>query len=100
MGRGDRFVGRVGLVTGAASGLGRDVAIGLAREGARLLLLDHDTAALSEVARHCPGAEMLGADVSSAADMERAAAALDRLAGDAAGDGRGAFSGRRRRCRR
>ncbi|WP_372624414.1 SDR family NAD(P)-dependent oxidoreductase [Falsiroseomonas sp.] len=79
MARADRFVGRVGLVTGAASGLGREVAIGLAHEGSRLLLLDRDTAALSEVARHCPGAETLVADVSSAAEMERAAAALDRL---------------------
>ena len=79
MGRADRFVGRVGLVTGAASGLGREVARGLAREGARLLLLDRNREALSDVARQCPGAEIVDGDVSSAADMERAATALDRL---------------------
>lgn len=79
MARVDRFIGRFGLVTGAASGLGREVALGLAGEGARLLLLDRNEAALSEVARLCPGAEAMTADVSSEADMARAAAALDRL---------------------
>jgi NAD(P)-dependent dehydrogenase (short-subunit alcohol dehydrogenase family) len=77
--RADRFIGHVGLVTGAASGLGREVALGLAREGARLLLLDRDAAALAEVARQCPGSETLAADVSVEAEMVRAAAALDRL---------------------
>ncbi|WP_270938447.1 SDR family NAD(P)-dependent oxidoreductase [Falsiroseomonas oryzae] len=79
MARADRFVGRVGLVTGAASGLGRDVALGLAQEGARLLLLDRDGAALAEVARQCPGAEARVADVSDAAAMQDAAARLDRI---------------------
>jgi NAD(P)-dependent dehydrogenase (short-subunit alcohol dehydrogenase family) len=79
MARADRFVGRVGLVTGAASGLGREVALGLSREGARLVLFDRDSKALSEVAQRCPGAEAVSGDVSSAVDMERAATVLDRL---------------------
>ncbi|NCY26379.1 MAG: SDR family NAD(P)-dependent oxidoreductase, partial [Alphaproteobacteria bacterium] len=41
-----RFAGRNGLVTGAASGLGREVARGLAAEGARLVLFDRDAAGL------------------------------------------------------
>lgn len=78
---GDRgqFRGRVGLVTGAASGLGRSIALGLAAEGARLVLMDRDPAGLAEVAKHCPAAFSLVGDVSQGADMARAAAALDAL---------------------
>ncbi len=45
-----RVSGKVVLVTGAASGLGREDAIVLAREGARVLLADVDAAA-AQVAR-------------------------------------------------
>jgi NAD(P)-dependent dehydrogenase (short-subunit alcohol dehydrogenase family) len=74
-----RFAGRVGLVTGAASGLGRAVALGLAREGARLVLFDRDEGGLAAVASACGDAVAVVGDVAVAADMERAAAALDRL---------------------
>lgn len=67
-----RFGGRVGLVTGAASGLGRDVAIALAREDARLILFDRDAAGLAAVASLCPGSQAIVGDVSRAADMEAA----------------------------
>ncbi|MGG5819536.1 SDR family NAD(P)-dependent oxidoreductase [Falsiroseomonas sp. HW251] len=73
-----RFDGRVGLVTGAASGLGRDVAMALAAEGARLVLMDRDAAALDGAASAI-GAVPVAGDVSVAADMARAAEALDRL---------------------
>jgi NAD(P)-dependent dehydrogenase (short-subunit alcohol dehydrogenase family) len=79
MARPDRFVGRLGVVTGAASGLGREVALRLAAEGAQLLLLDSNETTLSEVVRLCPRAEGLVVDVSVEADMARAAAVLDRL---------------------
>jgi NAD(P)-dependent dehydrogenase (short-subunit alcohol dehydrogenase family) len=76
----NRFSGRVGAVTGAASGLGRAIALALAAEGARLLLLDRDAAALKVVAAECPGAISAVADVSRAGEMEAAAAAgLARL---------------------
>lgn len=74
-----RFAGRVGLVTGAASGLGRDAALALAAEGARLVLFDRDAAGLADVAARCPGARAVAGDVSIMADMERAAAALDAM---------------------
>jgi len=74
-----RFTGRVGLVTGAASGLGRDAALALAAEGARLVLFDRDAAGLAETAARCAGAQAVVGDVTSAADMDRAAAALDAM---------------------
>lgn len=76
----ERFQGQVGAVTGAASGLGRAVAIALAEEGAKLLLMDRDAAALESVAALCPGSVTARVDVSSAADVEGAAAeGLSRL---------------------
>ncbi len=73
-----RFTGRAGLVTGAASGIGRDVALALAAEGARLVLMDRDAAGLAEVAARCTATAVPG-DVSRADDVARAAEALDRL---------------------
>ena len=49
---GDRVAGKVALVTGAASGIGRSCSLTLAREGAAVVLTDIDDAAGSTVARH------------------------------------------------
>jgi NAD(P)-dependent dehydrogenase (short-subunit alcohol dehydrogenase family) len=54
--------GRVAVVTGAASGIGRALALELALEGAELALSDVAEAGLAETRR---GAEALGATVSS-----------------------------------
>lgn len=75
----ERFAGRVGVVTGAGSGLGRATAIGLAREGAKLLLLDRDAAGLEATRAACPGAIALAMDVTRGADMERAKEAASGL---------------------
>jgi NAD(P)-dependent dehydrogenase (short-subunit alcohol dehydrogenase family) len=72
--------GRVAAVTGAASGIGRALALELAREGAELALSDVDEAGLAESAR---AAEALGArvscervDVADRAAVERHAASV------------------------
>jgi NAD(P)-dependent dehydrogenase (short-subunit alcohol dehydrogenase family) len=44
-----RLVNRIALVTGASRGIGRAVAIGLAREGAHVVLLARTTGGLEEV---------------------------------------------------
>ena len=46
----DRFKGKAVIVTGAASGLGKETALRLAREGAALVLVDLKQDALDEVA--------------------------------------------------
>src|SRR6202163_1109069 len=54
----DRFAGKVALVTGAAQGIGRDVALRLVREGARVALVDRSD--LVEEVRQEAGAEAVG----------------------------------------
>lgn len=61
-------MGKSALVTGAASGIGRAVAVDLAVHGAQVLLADLDTEAGEAAARAIPGSVFLKADVSSRAD--------------------------------
>jgi meso-butanediol dehydrogenase / (S,S)-butanediol dehydrogenase / diacetyl reductase len=67
-----RFEGRVAVVTGAGSGIGREVALQLAGEGARLLLADVEMEWVSEVAASLGAAQARPhrADVRVAADVE------------------------------
>lgn len=75
-----RFKDRVGAVTGAGSGLGRAIALALAAEGAKLVLMDRDGAALESLLPHCPGSMVVAIDVSHAADLQQAATeALEKL---------------------
>lgn len=67
-----RFEGRVAVVTGAASGLGKACALALAHEGAKLVLFDRDEAGLAETAKQCPLSISVVGDASSAADVQRA----------------------------
>lgn len=57
-----RFEDRLVLITGAAAGLGRALALGFAREGARLVLLDVDEAGLGETAAEL---KKIGAECST-----------------------------------
>lgn len=56
------FAGKVAVITGAGSGIGRALALELARRGARLALSDVDTVGLEETARR---ARDLGAEVKA-----------------------------------
>ena len=71
-----RFSGQAALITGGASGLGLAVARLLASEGASLVLVDWDGAAL-EAAAGALGAQRLQGDASES-DTAKAAVALAR----------------------
>lgn len=77
--------GKTALVTGASSGIGREVALALAHGGARVGLMARRRAVLEEVAVQIEGrggtAFVLPADVTDAAAVGRAFADLERRAG-------------------
>jgi NAD(P)-dependent dehydrogenase (short-subunit alcohol dehydrogenase family) len=72
------FAGRVAVVTGAGSGLGRELALRFAREGMKLALADVDEAALakteSELKAAGSAAIAVRCDVSNGAEVEALAA--------------------------
>lgn len=79
----DRFTGQVAVVTGAAQGIGRAVAVRLAREGARLMIGDvaaEPAAAVAEQVDAAGGeADVVVADLSTPAGARLLVArALDR----------------------
>jgi NAD(P)-dependent dehydrogenase (short-subunit alcohol dehydrogenase family) len=73
-----RFEGRVALVRGAASGIGRAAALRLATEGAQVALVDRDAAGVQATLRELGARGGKGqactADVSSSAAVEKLAA--------------------------
>lgn len=75
------FEGKTAVITGAGAGIGRALAVELARRGARLSLLDRDPGALDETTRRCEalGARVLAqvVDVIDWDGMQAAAAAAD-----------------------
>ncbi len=59
---GNRVAGKIALVTGAANGLGRAIALRLAEEGASLVLTDIDAAGLAETERQLKAATTAGSN--------------------------------------
>ena len=76
------LAGRVVVVTGAGSGIGRALAIGFTRDGARVAGFGRTARSLEETAGQC-GGEMLcvAGDVASAADVERLFATTEERLG-------------------
>jgi NAD(P)-dependent dehydrogenase (short-subunit alcohol dehydrogenase family) len=79
-GAGDELAGRSALVTGAGNGLGRAIALGLARAGARVVLVGRTESKLTETAALLPdpkAARVAVCDVSSPTAVETLRADLD-----------------------
>ncbi|MEU6041507.1 SDR family oxidoreductase [Actinomadura sp. NPDC047616] len=72
--------GRVALVTGASAGLGRAIAVALARDGARLVVHGRDERRLAETAR-ATGGVPITADLADPAQVRRLADEALRRAG-------------------
>jgi meso-butanediol dehydrogenase/(S,S)-butanediol dehydrogenase/diacetyl reductase len=60
------------LVTGGAGGIGSATCARFLQEGSRVVALDRDAAALDTLAVGLPGVEIVTADVTDAADVDRA----------------------------
>jgi NAD(P)-dependent dehydrogenase (short-subunit alcohol dehydrogenase family)/pimeloyl-ACP methyl ester carboxylesterase len=69
----EQMGGRLALVTGAASGIGRAIAAALGRHGAQLLLVDRDVDALERVGQAFDGSHTFACDVGDERAMERLA---------------------------
>jgi len=67
--------GRVGLITGGGSGIGREIARRLAREGMAVAVLDRDGAAAEAVAAEISGV-VVTADVTAEAEVSNAVDAV------------------------
>jgi 3-oxoacyl-[acyl-carrier protein] reductase len=75
-----RFAGRAALVTGAASGIGAEIVRGLVAEGARVLALDVQAAALDALSRES-GCDMACCDVTGETAVRGAVAHAERAFG-------------------
>jgi len=64
--------GKVVVITGGASGIGRAAAQAFVREGARVTVLDRDREAAALLAQELDGIEALELDVTAAADVDAA----------------------------
>ncbi len=58
------FKDQIVWITGASSGIGRGLALAMAKEGAQLIVSGRNEAALAEVVAQCPGATALAFDVT------------------------------------
>jgi len=78
----DRLAGRVALVTGAGSGIGRETVLRLAAEGAAVVAADIDEAAAQATVSATGGvATAVGADVAAADDCAKMVAVAERSYG-------------------
>lgn len=78
-----RLQGKIAIITGAGTGIGRAIALAYAREGAAIALVGRRNEPLHDVAKQAGGAPLvLSADVSKQSDIDRVLAAVkDRFGG-------------------
>jgi len=77
-----RFRDRIVLVTGATSGIGRAIALGFAKEGAKVVAAGRRQDRLAELTGASPGAiETVRADVTDPGDRTRLVKACESLGG-------------------
>jgi NAD(P)-dependent dehydrogenase (short-subunit alcohol dehydrogenase family) len=76
-----RLGGKVSLITGAGSGIGRQTALLFAKEGAQVVAVDVNEHAARDTAKEIPGSLAVKADVSKAADCERMIAEAEKKFG-------------------
>jgi NAD(P)-dependent dehydrogenase (short-subunit alcohol dehydrogenase family) len=72
------FNGKVALVTGGASGMGRIAALRLARAGAQVAILDLNEQALAETAAAAPGIRAWRCNVADWEQVQRCVAEVER----------------------
>ena len=72
---------RVVVVTGGTSGIGREFAVRLAAEGAKVIACARNAVALHELHTHCPQIEAIRCDVTVAPDVLALEAAIQDLYG-------------------
>lgn len=69
----DRFAGQTAVITGGASGVGRELAARLTSEGAKVSIWDRDESALSEAIKFTGATHSKVVDVTNAAQIAAAA---------------------------
>jgi NAD(P)-dependent dehydrogenase (short-subunit alcohol dehydrogenase family) len=75
--------GKVVVITGAARGLGAEIARQVARKGARVALLGLEPDVLEKVSTDCPGSACWEVDVTDGAALDRVAGEVQDLLGPA-----------------
>jgi NAD(P)-dependent dehydrogenase (short-subunit alcohol dehydrogenase family) len=76
-----RLKGKVALITGAGSGIGRQAALLFSKEGASVAAVDVNEQAANETAAMIPDAVAIRADVSRAGDCQHMIAAAEQTFG-------------------
>ncbi|KPF85781.1 3-oxoacyl-ACP reductase [alpha proteobacterium AAP38] len=77
----DRFKGQVAIVTGGASGVGREVAARLTQEGAKVVLWDMNADALTQAQADTGAVDAISLDVTDAEAVQAAADAVAQKLG-------------------